>query len=341
MQLQHRLALAPMTRNRAQPDGTPGPLAAEYYTQRASLGLLITEGVQPSEDGQGYMNTPGIFTDAHRDGWREVADSVHAAGGHLVLQLMHAGRVSHPDNTPHHRQAIAPSAVSTGGQIPTPSGMQDAPVPREMTTEDIASVIADFRHAATTAIAAGADAVELHGANTYLLHQFLSPSSNQRTDEYGGSVENRSRFVVEVATAVAEEIGADRVGIRISPGLTMGGIDEQGTTGEQYRDLVARLTPLGLAYLHVLQQDDEDLLRDIRAAWPTALLVLRTSRTRETLTQDLDAGLADVVPLGRWALANPDIVERLRTGAELNEADRTSFYGGGAAGYTDYPTLVG
>lgn len=337
--LTHRLALAPMTRSRANADGTPGPHTAEYYAQRASLGLLITEGVQPSDDGQGYLNTPGIYTQAHIDGWRTVTSAVHDKGAAIFLQLMHVGRMSHPDNTPHHRQSLAPSAIGANSDMFTPAGRQPVPVPREMTDQDIATTIADFRHAAASAIAAGADGVEIHGANGYLLHQFLSPNANHRDDQYGGSVQNRSRLAVEIAAAIAEEIGPDRVGIRLSPGLPIGGIDEGDTVGEQYRHLVGELAKLDLAYLHLFHIGDDELLRNLRAAWPTALLVLRVGRTLDALDRDVQEGLADIVPIGRWALANPDVVERIREGAPLADADPATFYGGGAAGYIDYPAL--
>jgi N-ethylmaleimide reductase len=339
VRLDHRLVLAPMTRSRAEADGSPGALAAEYYAQRASLGLLISEGTQPSDDGQGYTTTPGIYTEAHVVGWRAVADRVHAAGASLFIQLMHVGRISHPDNTPHHRQPVAPSAV--GAELPmfTPSGMQPAPVPRALTVDEVRATVQDFRMAAAAAIRAGADGVEIHGANGYLVQQFLAPNANRRTDEYGGSIHNRARFAVEIAAAVAGEIGADRTGIRLSPGLRSGGLDEGPESGELYRHLVAQLAELDLAYLHLLHVGDDDLLRDLRAAWPTTLLVLRVDRTIETIAADIDAGLADVVPVGRWALANPDLVERLKTGAALNPPDRATFFTGGATGYTDYPTL--
>lgn len=342
VKLHHRLALAPMTRNRAEPDGTPGALAATYYGQRASLGLVITEGAQPSADGQGYLNTPGIYTPEHIEGWRTVADAVHDGGGALFVQLMHVGRMSHPDNTPHHRQPVAPSAISAKQEMFTAAGPQTTPVPRELSVDDIRTTIIDFRHAAASAIAAGADGVEIHGANGYLLHQFLSPNANHRTDSYGGSVENRSRFVVEVAQAVAEEIGADRVGIRLSPAMPLGGIDE-GDTAQvrtQYRHLVSELATLNLAYLHLHHVGDDELLRSFREAWPTAVLVVRYGRTREQIANDIDAGLADFAPLGRFALANPDVVERLRADAPLNEVDFTTVYGGGESGYTDYPALA-
>ncbi|ATG54489.1 alkene reductase [Brachybacterium ginsengisoli] len=342
LDLPHRLALSPMTRNRANPDGTPGEHTATYYRQRASLGLLISEGTQPSEDGQGYFATPGIHTSEQIEGWREVADAVHEDGGHLFIQLMHAGRISHPDNTPHHRQPVGPSAISAEQDIHTPRGVEKTPVPRELATEEIAGVIDEFRQSAASAIAAGADGVEIHAANGYLLHQFLAPNANQRTDEYGGSIENRARFVLEIAQAVADEIGADRTGIRISPAFPLGGLEEgdAGAVRAQYRYLVGELVPLNLAYLHVHHLGDDELLRSFREMWPTALLVVRYGRDRDAIAADIDAGLADMAPLGRFALANPDVVERLRTDAPLNDADPATLYTGGANGYIDYPTLA-
>lgn len=340
--LPHRLALAPMTRNRAGDDGTPAEITADYYAQRASLGLLITEGTQPSADGQGYLNTPSIYTPTHIAGWKRVTGAVHEAGGHLFIQLMHVGRLAHPDNTPHHRQPVAPSAISADQDFFTPTGMQKTPTPRALTTEEVSGVVAEFVHAARSAIEAGADGVEIHSANGYLLHQFLAPNSNQRTDQYGGSIENRSRFVIEVATAVADAIGPERTGIRISPGFPLGGLDEGGTeaTRAQYLHLVGELAPLNLTYLHVHHAGDDELLRTLRELWPTALLVVRYGRKREQITDDLEAGLADIAPLGQWALANPDVVERLRTGAPFNQIDPDTLYSGGSRGYIDYPTLT-
>ncbi|MCQ9369518.1 alkene reductase [Brevibacterium sp. 50QC2O2] len=342
IELAHRLAMAPMTRNRANPDGTPGALAAEYYGQRASLGLLITEGTQPSADGQGYMNTPGIYTPEHIAGWSTVAGAVHEKGGRLFIQLMHVGRMSHPDNTPHHRRPVAPSAISAEQEMYTARGPKRTPVPRELSAAEIQDVIGEFRHAAASAIAAGADGVEVHAANGYLLHQFLAPNANQRTDEYGGSIENRARLSIEVARAVADEIGADRTGIRISPGFPLGGLDEGGAEAvrAQYGYLVGELAQLGLAYLHVHHLGDDELLASFRRVWPSAVLVVRYGREREGIATDIDRGLADIAPLGRFALANPDIVERLRTGAPLNDLDPSTLYTGGAHGYIDYPTLT-
>ncbi|WP_430036127.1 alkene reductase [Peribacillus simplex] len=342
LRLPHRLAMAPMTRSRANEDGTPGELAALYYSQRASMGLIITEGTQPSDDGQGYLNSPGIYTQDHVKGWKEVTDAVNNEGGYIYIQLMHAGRMSHPDNTPHHRLGVAPSAIAPGVQMFTPKGMQDAPVPRELSVEEIQTTVEDFRKAAAAAIEAGADGVEIHGANGYLVHQFMAENANNRTDEYGGSIENRARFAIEVAKAVAEEIGADKTGFRVSPGdFAYIGIHEGETGPDLYRYLVPELAKLDLAYLHVMHTVNEELLKDIRSSWPNALLVNRSGRPLEQIDVDIESGLADVAPVGAWSLANPDFVERLKTGAPLNEPDKTTFFGGkGSKGYTDYPTLA-
>ncbi|HEX7339246.1 MAG TPA: alkene reductase [Rhodanobacteraceae bacterium] len=340
MHLPHRLAMAPMTRSRADADGSPNALMAEYYAQRASLGLLITAGTQPSADGQGYLGTPGIHTAAHVAGWRRVTDAVHARGGHLFIQLMHVGRTSHPDNTPHHHQPVAPSAIASGGKIFTASGMQDTPVPRALSIDEIQATTQDFVRAAERAIEAGADGVEIHGANGYLIHQFLGASSNTRTDAYGGTIDKRARFALEVAAAVAERIGPERTGIRLSPGNGLGGVDEGPELPELYRHLVAGLAERDLAYLHVMHVGNEELLRDIRHLWPNALLVNRAGRTLDAIGADIEAGLADMAPVARWALANPDFPERLRLGAPLNDIDPATLYSGGADGYTDYPTLT-
>lgn len=337
--LPNRLVMAPMTRSRAAFDGTPGELATEYYAQRAGVGLIVTEGTQPSEDGQGYMTTPGIHSDAHVTGWRKITSAVHDKGGHIFIQLMHAGRMSHPDNTPHHRQGVAPSAIAPGSGMFTATGMQDIPVPRALTTEEVRQTVADFRHAARRAIEAGADGVEIHGANAYLVHQFFAPSANARTDEYGGGIENRTRFAIEVATAIAEEIGADRTAIRLSPGTTMWGIDEGAEGPDLYRYLVAELDKLGLAYLHVMHQGDELLLADIRKLWQQPLILNRPGRPRDQIGADTASGLADLESYGQMILANPDFVARLRADAPMNDADRNTFFGGSAQGYTDYAAL--
>ncbi|MCX8281070.1 alkene reductase [Phyllobacterium sp. 0TCS1.6C] len=337
--LPNRLVMAPMTRSRAGFDGTPGELAAEYYAQRAALGLIVTEGTQPSDDGQGYMTTPGIHTPAHVAGWRRIISAVHGKGGHIFIQLMHAGRMSHPDNTPHHRQAVAPSAIAPGSGMFTPTGMQDIPVPRALGTEEVRRTVEDFRHAARSAVEAGADGVEIHGANTYLVHQFIAPSANRRTDEYGGSIENRARFAIEVAAAIAGEIGADRTAIRLSPGLNMWGIDEGPEGPDLYRHLIAELDKLGLAYVHIMHQGDEALLADIRNLWHQSLILNRPGRPRDEIGADIAAGLADLEAYGQMVLANPDFVTRIRANAALNTADQNTYFGGSAQGYTDYPAL--
>jgi len=337
--LPNRLVMAPMTRSRARYDGTPGELAADYYAQRADIGLIVTEGTQPSDDGQGYLTTPGIYTDAHVAGWKETTDAVHARGGHIFIQLMHAGRMSHPDNTPHHRQGVAPSAIAPGTGMFTTTGMQDIPTPRALSIEEVRQTVRDFAYAAKRAIEAGADGVEIHGANAYLIQQFFAPSANNRSDEYGGSVENRARFAIEVASAVAAEIGADRTAIRLSPGTTMWGIDEGEEGPDLYRYLVAKLNKLGLAYVHIMHQGNEPLLADIRTGWSGKLVLNRPGRPREQFGTDVASGLADLEAYGAAVLANPDFVERVKTAAPFNQADHTTFFGGSDKGYTDYPSL--
>ncbi|MEU8454478.1 alkene reductase [Streptomyces griseoaurantiacus] len=336
--LPHRLAMAPMTRDRSTPEGVPTELNAEYYVQRASHALVITEGTQPSADGQGYLLTPGLHSEEQVAGWRKVADAVHAEGGRLVVQLMHTGRIAHPDNTPHGRRPVAPSAVRPAGTMFTLTGPQEMPEPRALTTDEVAATVEDFRRAAANARAAGADAVEIHGANGYLVHQFLADNSNRREDRYGGSLENRVRFAVEVATAVAEEIGADRTGIRISPGNSYNDIAESDTAA-LYPALVRALAPLNLAYLHLLHGGNEELLDALRGLWPTALLLNRAGADLADRAADIASGRADVITVGALALANPDLPERVRSGAPLNTPDPATFYGGDAKGYTDYPAL--
>lgn len=339
--LPNRVVMAPMTRSRAQYDGRPGELAADYYAQRASAGLIVAEGTQPSEDGQGYPVTPGLYTDAHVAGWRTVTSAVHDKGGHIFIQLMHAGRISHPDNTPHHRQGVAPSAIAPGDQIFTATGMQAIPEPRALSVEDIQQTIADFAHAAKCAVAAGADGVEIHGANGYLVHQFLAANANIRTDGYGGSIENRARFAIAVASAVADAIGPDRTGIRLSPGSTLMGIDEGRDGPELYRYLVGELNGLGLAYLHILHTGNDALLAEIRQIWRQPLILNRPGRPRAAIGADVAAGLAEMESYGQMILANPDFVERLKADAPMNQADVQTFFGGTERGYTDYPTFAG
>lgn len=340
VELNNRLVMAPMTRSRAKLDGTPGDLAAEYYAQRASIGLIVTEGTQPSDDGQGYLTTPGIYTDAHVEGWKAVTEAVHAKGGRIFVQLMHAGRMSHPNNTPHHRQGVAPSAIAPGAPMFTATGMQDIPTPRALTLEEVHQTVKDFAHAARRAIEAGADGVEIHGANGYLVQQFIASSSNVRRDEYGGSIENRARFAVEVAKAIADEIGPERTAIRLSPGLVMWGIDEGAEGPDVYRHLVVELDKLGLAYIHIMHAGNEELLSDIRKLWHQPLILNRPGRPSDQIGADIASGLADLEAYGQMVLANPDFAERVETNAPMNEADRSTFFGGTEKGYTDYSVLA-
>jgi N-ethylmaleimide reductase len=303
------------------------------------MALIISEGAQPSEDGQGYIYTPGIYTEDQIAGWRKTTEAVRAAGGQMFIQLMHVGRISHPANTPHGRQPVAPSAVKPNAKMFTLAGLQSIPEPRALSADEIPVVIDEFRHAAAAARKGGAEGVEIHGANGYLIQQFLSDNANSRTDRYGGSFENKIRFAVEVASAVSAEVGAGRTGFRISPGGTFNDIVEKDVH-TLYEALVRELARLNLAYLHVLHKGDEALLRKTRDLWPGVLVLNRGGADIATRTADIEKGLADVIAVGSMSLANADLVERIKSGAPLNAPDPTTFYGGDARGYTDYPTLT-
>lgn len=341
--LSNRIAMAPLTRNRAGEGQVPQAIAVEYYAQRAGTGLIITEGTQPSLVGQGYLDTPGIYTDEQVEGWRAVADAVHARGGHIVVQVMHAGRIAHPDNRAP-ADIVAPSATAAPNTMVTPSGPQPFPTPRALDADELPGIVAEYVHAARQAVAAGFDGVEIHAANGYLLHQFLAPSSNHRTDAYGGTPENRARLAIEVVTAVADAIGPERVGIRISPSHNIQGCieDDAEATATTYRTLVDAIAPLGIAYLSYLADPRAELTRDLRARFGGPVIgnsgfgSVTTKSDAQTL---LDEDLADLVAIGRQVIANPDLVRRWQEDAPLNEPDSQTFYGGGAEGYTDYPTL--
>ncbi|MFD3659577.1 alkene reductase [Streptomyces sp. NPDC058659] len=345
--LKNRLVMAPMTRNRASATGVPEPIMATYYAQRASAGLIIAEAATPNAVGATYPNIPAIHDDTHVVGWRRVTDAVRDAGGQMFLQLQHGGRVGHPETTGHH--PLAPSPVPLPDTIFTPSGHQESVIPQEMTGEQIESTVADFADAARRAVDAGFSGVEVHSANGYLLHQFLSSATNRRTDGYGGSVANRIRFTVEVVRAVADAIGPERVGVRIAPGVTANAMREDDVDAV-YPALVGELGDLGLAYLHVVFADpDQPLFHTLRAAWPGTLIAnpalpwpgpLPADGGRAAGERLLSAG-ADLIALGRSFLANPDLVARMRAGAPLNPIrDAHLMYVGGETGYTDYPTLT-
>ncbi|MAS55466.1 alkene reductase [Nocardioides sp.] len=340
--LANRLVMAPLTRNRAE--GTvPGDLQVEYYAQRAGAGLIITEGSQPSARGQGYLNTPGFHSPEQLAGWRRVADAVHAENGLIVAQLMHAGRISHPDNT-GGQEIVAPSAIAAPNEMITAAGPQPHPVPRALETAEVPEAVQEYVTAARNAIEAGLDGVEIHAANGYLIHQFLAPGSNQRTDEYGGSPANRARFAVEVTRAVVDAIGADKVGMRISPAHNIQGATEEDPADVEatYTGLVREVAPLGLAYLSILADPHLDLVQSLRQEFGGVVIVndgFGSVTTRESAQEILDKDLGDAVAVGRLFLANPDLEKRWATGADLNEPNPDTFYGGGAEGYTDYPKL--
>ncbi|MFI6298183.1 alkene reductase [Nonomuraea sp. NPDC050790] len=345
LDLPNRLFMSPMTRSRAGEGAVPGDLAVEYYAQRAGAGLIITEGTQPSVIGQGYMGTPGLHSKEQVEGWRRVTDAVHARGGRIFAQLMHAGRVGHPWLYPDGALPLGPSAIPSGELLYTPDGMLEHPAPKEMTLADIGAVVDDFVSAAQNAMAAGFDGVEVHGANGYLIHQFLCGSANVRTDAYGGTLANRIRLATEVAQAVGDAVGPERVGFRVSPRNPNNGIREKDPA-ELYPALVRALSGYGLAYLHIMEWDRE-LTRVIRAAWPGTLILNpkaepgTPSGTPEQAAAALREGLADAVTLGAYWLANPDLPDRVRAGGPYNVADPATFYGGDHRGYTDYPALTG
>ncbi|MCE4372390.1 alkene reductase [Xanthomonas hortorum] len=343
--LSNRVVLAPLTRNRAGAGLVPGELAATYYGQRASAGLLISEATQISQQGQGYQDTPGIYTRAQIDGWRQVTDAVHAKGGRIFLQLWHVGRVSHVDLQPGGVAPVAPSAIRAETQVFVNNGFADASEPRALKLDELPGIVNDYRQAAANAIVAGFDGVEIHGANGYLLDQFLKDGANVRTDAYGGSIENRARLVLEVTAAVADEIGTGRTGIRISPASPFNGVSSSDPQ-PQFDYLVDQLSALGIVYLHVVEGatggprdatpfDFDSLRRRFKNTY-----IANNGYDLDLATSRLAEGKADLFSFGRLFIANPDLVERLKNGAPLAEPDKATLYGGGAKGYTDYPTLA-
>ncbi|MBR1172734.1 alkene reductase [Bradyrhizobium sp. KB893862 SZCCT0404] len=343
--LSNRIVMAPLTRNRAGGGFVPGDLTAEYYAQRASAGLIISEATQISQQGQGYQDTPGIYSQAQIDGWRKVTDAVHAKGGHIFLQLWHVGRVSHVDLQPNRQAPVAPSAIRAEAKTFVNNSFVDVSQPRALELGEIAAIVDDFRHGAANAIAAGFDGVEVHGANGYLLDQFSKDGANTRTDAYGGSIENRARLTLEVTAAVAREVGANRTGVRISPVSPANGVSATNPQA-QFNYIVEKLDELGIAYLHVVEGATGGP-RDI-ASFDFATLRQKFKNTYlanngydlNLATARLREGLADVFAFGRPFIANPDLVERLKTSAPLASFNPATLYGGGPAGYTDYPSIA-
>jgi len=353
LQLDNRIAMAPLTRNRS-PEAIPTDLGATYYAQRASAGLIISEATAISPQGQGYADVPGLYGTEQLDGWKKVTRAVHEAGGKIVVQLWHVGRVSHTDLQPDNAAPVAPSAIRAHTKtvlikdgVPT---FTETSQPRALDSEELPGIVRDYRHAARHAIAAGFDGVEIHAANGYLIDQFLKTGANHRTDDYGGSIENRARLLLEVTRAITEEIGGGRTGIRLSP-VTPANDIVDADPQPLFEYVVRELAPLGLAYVHVIEGatggprelpdrpfDYAALRVAYRAAGGKGAWMVNNAYTRELAEQALAQG-ADIVAFGRPFIANPDLVERLRRNAPLNEVNRATLYGGGAEGYTDYPAL--
>lgn len=343
LELPNRMVMAPLTRNRAGKGDVPEPLNATYYAQRASAGLIISEASQVSPQGLGYPSTPGIHSPEQVAGWKLVTDAVHQEGGRIFLQLWHVGRISHPDLQPDRALPVAPSAIAPKGEAATYEGMKPFVTPRALETSEISGIVEQYRQGAQNALFAGFDGVEVHGANGYLLDQFLRDGSNQRTDEYGGSIENRARLLLEVTEAVAGVWGADRVGVRLSPSGTFNDMHDSNPIAT-FGYAAKALNRFGLAYLHIVEVTEADLrhggtevptsyLRDQF----TGTLMVNAGYNRDSGNAVLAKGEADLVSFGTLFLANPDLPRRFALNAPVNQPDPTTFYGGGEKGYTDYP----
>jgi N-ethylmaleimide reductase len=343
--LQNRLVMSPMTRNRAT-DNIPNDLMAQYYAQRASAGLIITEGTSPSPNGLGYPRIPGMFSAAQAAGWKRVTDAVHAKGAKIFIQFMHCGRIGHALNLPAGARLLGPSAVAAAGEMYTDAqGMKPNGIPQAMTDADIKATIEEFVQAAKNSVAAGFDGVELHGANGYLLEQFIRPTSNRRTDRYGGSIENRARFVLEVANEVIAAIGKDKVGIRLSPFGVFNDMPLYDAIEADYTYLAQRLNACGLVYIHLVDHSSmgaPPVPATMKAAFRSAFkgtLILSGGYDAARAESDLAAGRCDLIAVGRPFLANPDLLARWKSGAAVNAPDMNTFYTPGPKGYIDYPAL--
>src|ERR1700761_2580746 len=343
--LPNRFVMAPLTRNRATPPGmVPGPLAAEYYGQRASAGLLITEASQVSQQGMGYQDTPGIYSKEQVAGWRKVTERVHAGGGRIFNQIWHVGRVSHVPRHPGGGKPVAPSAIRAKGKTFVNNQFADISEPRALELSEIPGIIDDFRRGAANALAAGFDGVEIHGANGYLLEQFAKDGANKRTDAYGGSIENRARLMLEVSKAVVAEVGAERTGIRISPVTPANDVSDSNPQ-PLFDHIVDHLNALKLVYIHVIEGatgGPRDVApfdyRSLRNRFKGAYIA-NNGYDLDLANKALSANDADLIAFGKLFISNPDLVERFKRGAALNDFDKNTFYGGGAKGYTDYPVL--
>ena len=337
IEIDNRIIMAPMTRSRASDDGVQPVYAAEYYRQRASAGLIITEATNVSPMAKGYVRTPGIYTPEQIESWRAVTQAVHSRGGKIFMQVFHTGRIALPDLLPHNAQPVAPSAVRAKGQNYTDAGLKDFVTPREITKEEIAETVKDFATAARNTIAAGFDGVELHSASGYLVQQFLTTNVNLRTDEYGGSIENRTRFLFAVLDAMAAEVGPERLSVKFSPQIAFNDIEENDAD-EVYPYIIERLNHKRLAYVQITDGTGKGWHAKLRPLYD-GLYFANAGFTRESGAELLARDGADAIAYGVKFLANPDLPERFRRGAELNVPDRSTFYTPGERGYTDYPTL--
>ncbi|WP_236980734.1 alkene reductase [Membranihabitans maritimus] len=344
LHLKNKIVMAPMTRSRAI-NNLPNDLMATYYGQRASVGLIITEGTSPSPNGLGYSSIPGIYSNLQTDKWKKISTTVHKKEGKIFMQLMHTGRISHKENMPEGARILAPSAVRPSGEMWTDqSGMQPFPIPEAMSLEDINQSINEFTQAAENAINAGFDGIELHGANGYLLEQFLNPEVNKRNDTFGGSLENRIRYVYEVTKAVVQRIGAKKVGIRLSPFNTFNDMPLYDNVYETYQHLVEKLNSLDINYIHLVegpslnQDNGPSLLSKIREIFSNTI-ILNGGYDLERAEHAISSGQADLISFGRPLISNPDFVERLKNQWDIAEANPATFYSPGEKGYTDYPTF--
>jgi len=343
--LQNRLVMSPLTRNRAT-GNVPNELMAQYYAQRATVGLILTEGTSPSPNGLGYPRIPGVFSAEQVAGWKRIADAVHAQGAMIFMQLMHCGRIAHPLNLPAGARVLGPSAVAAAGEMYTDAeGLKPNATPQAMTEADIKETIAEYAQAAKNAVAAGCDGIELHGANGYLLEQFIRPNSNQRTDRYGGAIENRARFVLEVADAAIKAIGREKVGIRLSPFGVFNDMPVYPAMEADYTYLARELNARGLLYIHLVDHSPmgaPPVPDSIKAMFRNVFkgaLILSGGYDAARAESDLAAGKCDLIAVGRPILANPDLVARWKAGAAVNAPDMSTFYSGGPKGYIDYPAL--
>lgn len=346
----NRIAMAPLTRNRADAHRVPSPLAITYYTQRDSAGLLITEATQISPEGQGYMDTPGIYNDAQVAAWKKVTDAVHADGGKIVIQLWHVGRISHVSLLPDGQPPVSSTAWAAVGKTYTKDGFVDVSKPRALRSDELPRIVGDYRHATHCALAAGFDGVEVHAANGYLIEQFLRDSCNDRSDAYGGGVENRARLLVEVMQAVVEVAGAGRTGIRLSPVTPSNDIGQDSDPQGLFNHVLQQLAPMKLAFIHVVEGvtggprdvepfNYEELRVRFKHENPHGAWIVNNGYTRQMAIDTVGHGRADMVAFGRPFISNPDLVRRLRDDAPLAPLEQKTLYGGGAEGYTDYPAL--